>query len=154
MNNYPSKKRRQVLRDVLRDEPAGSQEALLRALGRKGYRTAQSTLSRDLREIGAVRVRTASGAFRYQVPAAGPSPAAPREKLRALFRGLVSAVKGTGPLVLVKTSPGNAAGIAVLIDALDHPHILGTVAGDDTVLVVADGEDKRRAVEKEFHDLL
>jgi transcriptional regulator of arginine metabolism len=154
MNNYPHKKRRQILRDVLRDGAAGSQDALLRALGRRGVRTVQSTLSRDLREIGAVRVRTASGAFRYEVPAAGASPAAPREKLRTRFRTFVSAVKGTGPLLLVKTSPGNAAGIAALIDALDHPHILGTVAGDDTILVVADGEDKRRAVEKEFHDLL
>jgi len=154
MNNYPSKERRRVLRDVLRDEPAGSQAALLRALRKRGLRTTQSTLSRDLREMGAARVRKPSGALRYEIPAGGAPPAEPLYKLRALFRSLVSGVRGTGALILVKTSPGNAAGIAVLIDALEHPHILGTVAGDDTVLVVADGEDKRRAVEKEFHDLL
>jgi len=154
MNRYPSTERRRVLREILRDEPAGGQSSLLRALRRRGLRAAQATLSRDLREIGAVRVRTASDAFRYEVPAAGPPPAAPREKLRKLFRSLVTGVRGTGPLVLVKTSPGNAAGIASLIDALGHPHILGTVAGDDTILVVVDGEGRRRAVEKEFHDLL
>jgi transcriptional regulator of arginine metabolism len=154
MNKYPVTERRRVLREILRDEVAGDQAALLRALGRRGLRAAQATLSRDLREIGAVRVRTASGAFRYDVPAAGPPPAAPREKLRTLFRSLVTAVRGTGALVLVKTSPGNAAGIASLIDALGHPHILGTVAGDDTILVVVDGGGRRRAVEKEFHDLL
>lgn len=154
MNKYPVKERRRALRQVLREQPLGGQTTLLRTLRKRGVRTAQPTLSRDLREIGAVRVRTGSGAFRYEIPADGAPPAAPREKLRAMFRSLVSGVKGTGPLVLVKTSPGNAAGIAALIDALDHPHILGTVAGDDTILVVADGEDKRRSVEKELHDLL
>jgi transcriptional regulator of arginine metabolism len=154
MNKHPIKERRRALRDILREQPAGGQTALLQALRKRGVRTAQATLSRDLREIGAVRVRAASGAFRYEIPSAGAPPAAPREKLRAMFRSLVTGVKGTGALVLVKTSPGNAAGIAALIDALDHPHILGTVAGDDTILVVADGEDKRRAVERELYDLL
>jgi transcriptional regulator of arginine metabolism len=154
MNKYSAKERRRLLTRILREEPAGSQDALLRALRRRGLRTAQSTLSRDLREIGAVRVRTPSGEFRYEVPAAGGPPAASREKLRSLFRSLVSDVKGTGPLVLVKTSPGNAAGIAVVIDAIGHPHILGTVAGDDTILVVADGDERGRALRSEFHDLL
>jgi transcriptional regulator of arginine metabolism len=154
MNNYSVKERRRILTRILREEPAGSQDALLRALRRRGLRTVQSTLSRDLREIGAVRVRTPSGEFRYEVPAAGGPPAASREKLRTMFRSLVSDVKGTGPLVLVKTSPGNAAGIAVVIDAIGHPHILGTVAGDDTILVVADGDERGRALRSEFHDLL
>lgn len=154
MNSYPTKERRRALREVLKDEPIASQAALLRALRRRGQRAAQATISRDLREIGAVRVRTSSGTFRYEVPAAGAPPAPAREKLRALFRSLVTGVRGTGALVLVKTTPGNAAGIASLIDALGHPHILGTVAGDDTILVVADGEAHRRGVEKELHDLL
>ena len=154
MDKYPAAERRRILREILRDEPAGGQTALLRALRRRGLRAAQATLSRDLREIGAVRVRTASGAFRYDVPTAAAPPAPPLEKLRTLFRSLVTGVRGTGALVLVKTSPGNAAGIASLVDALGHPHILGTVAGDDTVLVVVENEDRRRSVEKEFHDLL
>ena len=154
MDKYPAAERRRILREILRDEPAGGQTALLRALRRRGLRAAQATLSRDLREIGAVRVRTASGAFRYDVPAAAAPPAPPLEKLRTLFRSLVTGVRGTGALVLVKTSPGNAAGIAALVDALGHPHILGTVAGDDTILVVVENEDRRRSVEKEFHDLL
>ncbi len=154
MNKHPAAERRRVLREILRDEPAGSQAALLRALRRRGRRAAQATLSRDLREMGAVRVRTSEGAFRYEVPAAGPTPGPPREKLRTLFRSLVTGLRGTGSLVLVKTTPGNAAGVASLIDALGHPHILGTVAGDDTILVVVDGEGRRRGVEKEFHDLL
>ena len=154
MDKYPAAERRRILREILRDEPAGGQTALLRALRRRGPRAAQATLSRDLREIGAVRVRTASGAFRYDVPTAAAPPAPPLEKLRTLFRSLVTGVRGTGALVLVKTSPGNAAGIASLVDALGHPHILGTVAGDDTILVVVESEDRRRSVEKQFHDLL
>lgn len=154
MDKYSVKERRRLLARVLREEPAGSQAALLKALRRHGLRTVQSTLSRDLREIGAVRVPAPSGGFRYEVPAAGGAPGAPREKLRAMFRSIVSSVKGTGSLVLVKTSPGNAAGIGVLIDALDHPHILGTVAGDDTILVVADGDEHGRALLGEFRAFL
>lgn len=153
MDKYSAKERRRLLARILREEPAGSQEALLKALRRRGLRTVQSTLSRDLREIGAVRVPAPSGGFRYEVPAAGPSGTT-REKLRAMFRSLVSDVKGTGSLVLVKTPPGNAAGIGVLIDALGHPHILGTVAGDDTILVVADGDQHGRALLEEFRALL
>ena len=154
MSKYSVKDRRRILSDILREGASGNQAGLLQALRRRGVRTFQSTLSRDLREIGAVRVRKPSGGFRYEVPPAGGAPAAPREKLRALVRSHVSSVKGTGALVLVRTSPGNAAGIAVLIDALDHPHILGTVAGDDTVLVVADGEGHGRALLEEFRALL
>ena len=154
MSRYSAKERRRILAAILREETSGSQADLLQALLRRGVRTFQSTLSRDLQEIGAVRVRKPSGGFRYEVPPAGGAPAAPWEKLRALVRSHVSSVSGTGVLVLVKTSPGNAAGIAVLIDALEHPHILGTVAGDDTVLVVADGEKHGRALLGEFRALL
>jgi transcriptional regulator of arginine metabolism len=71
-----------------------------------------------------------------------------------LFDNFVTDLKSTTNLLLVKTSPGNANGVASFIDRLDWPEILGTVAGDDTILVVVDNEENRRGVEQRFHMLL
>jgi len=103
--------------------------------------------------MGATRVRTGPGEFHYQILEA-LTPGAALSKVRTMFRDFVVSVKGTGPLILVKTTPGNASGVASLIDHMDNRAILGTVAGDDTILVVVDGEKKRPDVEREFLDLL
>jgi len=100
----------------------------------------------------AIRVRTGPGAFHYQI-LDGLTPGVARNKLRAMFRDFVTRITGTGVLVLIKTTPGNAAGVASLIDRMNKPEILGTVAGDDTILVVVDGEDQRAEVQREFQNL-
>ena len=101
----------------------------------------------------AIRVRTGPGAFQYQI-VEGLTPGVARNKLKAMFRDFVTAIKGTGGLILIKTTPGNAAGVASLIDRMNEPKVLGTVAGDDTILVVVDGEDQRADVQREFQNLL
>jgi transcriptional regulator of arginine metabolism len=153
MNNFAKAKRREALRTILQEQPAGSQADLLRALRKRGVPATQATISRDLQELRAIRVRTGPGAFHYQI-LEGLTPGPARNRLRAIFRDFVTGIKGTGALVLVKTTPGNAQGVASLIDHLNKPEILGTVAGDDTILVVVDGEERRPDVEREFQNLL
>jgi len=153
MNKYTKHRRREALRAVLSETKIGNQATLLRELENRGFRVTQATVSRDLRELGIIRVRTAGGGFRYE-RIETPDPATSLDRLRALARAAIRGVKGTGSLVLIKTVPGGAAGIASLIDGLEQPEILGTVAGDDTILVVVNGEEKRAHVEKSFRDLL
>jgi transcriptional regulator of arginine metabolism len=153
MNNFARAKRREALLAILRDQPSGNQADLLRALRKRGVRATQATISRDLREIGAIRVRTGAGAFQYQILEA-LTPPATRVKLRTVFRDFVIGIKATGSLILVKTTPGNASGVASLIDHMSKPEILGTVAGDDTILIVVAGEEKRDDVERELRQLL
>lgn len=155
MNKYTDhrKARRALLKEIVGRAGAADQGRLLRELRSRGVRTTQATISRDLQGMGFVKVRTGPGAYRYEPfdPAAGGGPLA---RLKVLFRNFVVEIKGTGQLVLVKTSPGNANGVASLIDALRRPGILGTVAGDDTILVVTAGGRQRKDIQHELESLL
>jgi transcriptional regulator of arginine metabolism len=149
MNDYTKPKRHRALREILSHERIGDQVDLLAALKKKGIQTTQATISRDFREMGVVKVPVAPGVYAYRTEAAAaPSPGGPN--LNNLFRAVVTDIKGTSHLVVVKTIPGNANGVAIQIDALKEPAILGTVAGDDTILVVVDTEVHRKAIERGF----
>jgi len=149
-----TKARRQAeLAAVLRDEPLARQAEIRRALARRGIRTTQATVSRDLREMGFVKAAAGPRSSRYEPLPQGGDPRQ-EERLRIAFRTFVTGIRGTAQMVLVKTTPGNAAGIAGLLDRIERPEILGTVAGDDTILVVVDREEHRKKVEDVFLGLL
>jgi transcriptional regulator of arginine metabolism len=153
MNINTKRHRHDTLRDVLTHERIADQDKLLAVLKKRGIRTTQATISRDFREMGVVKVPVAPGVYAYRAEVAGAAPAG-GPTLGSLFRAVVTGIKGTSHLVIVKTIPGNANGVAVQIDALKKPAILGTVAGDDTILVVVDTETHRASVEREFRALL
>lgn len=117
--------RRQALVHLLSQGAAASQQALVDALGAQGIEVTQTTLSRDLRELGAVK-----GPDGYAIPGGTADPLR-----KALSEWLTSAVPAQNLLVL-RTPPGGAAPLAVVLDDHPRPEILGTVAGDDTILVV------------------
>ncbi len=153
MNKKPL--RQAAIRAILEDRPAAGQKDLAAELWKRGLRTTQATISRDLRELGLAKARVETGGYAYTARPSGHPPAAAVEKnLTVMFRTVVTGVKDTSCLVLIKTRPGHAAGVASLLDSLDRPGILGTVAGDDTVLVVADTDPRRRALAREFRALL
>jgi len=147
---------------ILERTAVRSQEELADCLASRGFRVTQTTLSRDLEELGAVRLRGADGALFYALPGepGGPGsrpglaqqrattgltqePAAPRlaqEPTARLARAaaeLLVAAEASGNLVVLRTPAGAAQFLASVIDHADWPGILGTVAGDDTVLVIA-----------------
>lgn len=103
--------------------------------------------------MGIVKIRTSPGKYRYELIDKGSTEVI-WKRLRVLFHNFVIDIKSTNNLVLVKTSPGNANGVASLIDHLAQPEILGTVAGDDTILVVVDSEKNRAKIENLFRRLL
>lgn len=153
MNTNTKQARQLLLKELIGRTDACDQHLLLGEMRKRGIRTTQATISRDLREMGCVKVRIGPGASRYEIfdPAARGGF---RERLKVLFRSFVVDIKGTGQLLLVKTSPGNANGVASLIDSLRKEEILGTVAGDDTLLIVAVSEEKRKDIEHEFSSML
>lgn len=107
----------------------------MKALAKAGVPVTQATLSRDLRSLGVVRRPGADGGAAYELP----SPAAEmmdRERQSLDLKAFVNDVVVAQNLVVVKTPPGHAHGVGRAIDLLDHPGIVGTIAGDDTVLVV------------------
>ena len=130
------------------DPPVRSQEELAERLGQRGVRVTQATLSRDLEEIGAVRLRGADGTLVYALPdeAGGPGsrpggpadgPAAePSARLARVCAELLVAAEASANLVVLRTPAGAAQFLASVIDHAALSSILGTVAGDDTVLII------------------
>jgi transcriptional regulator of arginine metabolism len=127
---------------LIRSRPVRSQAELGDLLAADGLATTQATLSRDLEELGAVKVRGTDGTgAAYIVPEDGMGPLraaeqAP-ERLRRLLRELLTGADSSGNLVVLRTPPGAAQFLASALDRSGLPEIVGTIAGDDTVLVVA-----------------
>jgi len=127
--------RRRLVRSILAKQPVSSQAELRDALAVGGFDVTQATVSRDLDAIGAARVRNGRGVV-YQVRASGTDA----EKV-ALFQAVdefVESIAVSGNLVVLHVPPGAAQFVASRIDAASVDGIVGTIAGDDTILVVAD----------------
>ena len=135
--------RQRMIADWLRDGRVGSQEELVARLGAAGTVATQATVSRDLDELGAVKVRR-EGAIRYLLPDQVDAGHA-AVKLDRLLAEWVLAILPAGPLVVLRTPPGSANLVANAIDSAALPGIAGTIAGDDTIFVaVADGTSPER----------
>jgi transcriptional regulator of arginine metabolism len=121
-----------------------SQTELAGLLGNDGLSVTQATLSRDLDELGAVRIRAADGALVYAVPAEGgdrsprvaSEPGATAGRLARVAAELLVSAEASANLVVLRTPPGAAQFFASAVDAAELPEVLGTIAGDDTVLVI------------------
>lgn len=137
MASRDTKERRQkLIRQLVAEYDLRAQEELVDLLGHRGIATTQATVSRDLDEIGAVKVRGADGSLVYRV-AADPGPAAARARLEETLRQFVVGADHSGNLAVLRTPPACAHPVASAIDLAELPGVLATVAGDDTVLVVA-----------------
>jgi transcriptional regulator of arginine metabolism len=136
------KSRRQgLILELVEREPLRSQEAVRRRLKRRGFEATQATISRDIKDLGLVK-RSRDGA--YQRP--GADVAASPSTLTALGRVAAEClrqVERAGHLVVVRTGAAQAQPLAIAIDRAQLPEAVGTIAGDDTVLIIA--KDDRRA---------
>lgn len=125
--------RHSAILDLVRVEKVPSQEVLREKLAERGFEVAQATLSRDIRELGLVKVPDENGGSVYTVPAhvVDPTPTLSR-LLPALYLG----ADGVGNLLVIKTLTGGAQPVAVAIDWEEWPEVVGTIAGDDTILII------------------
>ena len=132
--------RQNVIRELIAARPVGSQEELRKLLRQRGWDVTQSTLSRDLREMRLARVSSPEGA-RYVATDEGPDPS--RITLDTLLPALFDRIDGVGELLVLHTMPGGAQAIAFALDAEGWPELLGTIAGDDTILMVCRSAEAR-----------
>ena len=139
-------RRQAAVRDVVEHEAVRSQEQLRQRLAARGFVVTQATLSRDIKDLGLLK-RSADGA--YQPAAAEPGPAMALGALgRALSEYLVSA-EPVQQLIVLRTGAGQAQLLALAIDRSRLPEVVGTLAGDDTILVIArDGKSALAVVKK------
>jgi transcriptional regulator of arginine metabolism len=115
---------------IIRRHPVGSQAKLSELLEREAVMVTQSTLSRDIRELGVVKSRG-----RYQVATLGDSGPSPQYVRRAFQQFLLQS-EVSGNILMLRTPPGSAHSLGAVVDSIEWPEVLGTVAGDDTVFVL------------------
>ena len=129
--------RHELIRRLLAERRIGSQAALAEALAEFSVAVTQATLSRDLDELGAVKGRD-GGAVCYRIPEVpARDPELQRNRLARLAEELLLSAEPSANLVVLRTPPGAAEFLASALDAVTSPDVLGTIAGDDAVLVVA-----------------
>ncbi len=127
------RERQGTIRELISARPVRSQDELRRLMLQRGWDVTQSTLSRDLREMRVARLPDANGAHYSMM---GVSEDNGHPALETLLPPLFDRVDGVGELVVLRTVPGGAQSIAVALDGEDWPDVLGTIAGDDTILIV------------------
>jgi transcriptional regulator of arginine metabolism len=145
--------RQATLQQVLRDTAVHSQAELQDALRQRNIRVSQATLSRDIKELGLIKTPQVDQRYRYVVP---EEQVLQRryDRLQLAFAHFVRSYDHAGNLMVVKTSPGTAHAVAVDLDAMQWEDVLGTVAGDDTILVVTRSVHAVKRLHERFQQLL
>jgi transcriptional regulator of arginine metabolism len=140
--------RHSAIRTLVQEHRVGSQEQLRELLVARGFDVTQATLSRDIRELRLVKMPDAEGSTFYEMPETDQRPALAR-LLPTLFIG----AEGTGNLLVVKTLAGGAQAVSEALDWEEWPEVLGTLAGDDTILVIVRDPAHMDAVQKRLEHL-
>ena len=125
-------RRHRAIADLIRGNALSSQEELADRLGSLGFTVTQATISRDLEQLGAVKVRR-DGLLSYAMPDAVPAGAP--QRLAAVFRDWVRSIEPAATMVVIRTPPGSAHLVGVVLDESGLPEIAGTICGDDTIFV-------------------
>ena len=131
----------------------GTQQELLAALEGVGCKVTQATVSRDIHELGLVKSRDPLGRLRYVVPGR-EGRIDPRETLDSLLGQFGRRASAAQNVVVVQSEIGSAPAIARALDRLDHPLVIGTLAGDDTCLVIAQDAKRAKALAAELSDAI
>ena len=142
--------RQNTIHELINSRPVGSQEELRKLLRQRGWDVTQSTLSRDLREMRLARVPTPDGS-RYATTERTPD--ASRVTLDELLPRLFDRIDGVGELLVLHTAPGGAQTIAFALDAEGWTDGLGTIAGDDTILIVCRSAGAREKLARRLRTL-
>lgn len=128
--------RQHLVAKLLSQHPVASQEQLVALLASEGVTATQATVSRDLDDLGAIKVRAGGGDTIYAIPDLPKDQRAPEDHLRRTLGDWVVEVASSGNLVVLRTPPGTANVVGSALDRSGLPEVIGTVAGDDTLFVV------------------
>ncbi len=145
--------RQQAISKLIGKHAVTNQPQLVELLAARGIAATQATVSRDLEDLGAVKVRVPGGDTVYAIPEYEPSRIAPLDQLRRVMGEWVAEVRCSGDLVVLRTPPGCAHVVASALDRSGIGGLLGTVAGDDTLLCVAEESMGGKALTARLSDL-
>lgn len=154
MSEMHSKEQRQKkIQEIIARESVSTQGDLVQLLRAEGYRVTQATVSRDINEMRLVRLPIGKGRHRYALAQYGAHDDV-EEQLSRLFQNFVNDVDRGENILVIRTADGHASGVALLLDRLRRDDIVGTIAGEDTILVVARTTEEGEALMEELHALM
>jgi len=142
--------RQALILKLIQQHRVGSQEHLRELLEAEGVEVTQATLSRDIRELGLAKVAAPAGGAHYAPAALG---AAVRPPLQQLLPALLLSLHGVGPLLVAKTPAGGANTVAEALDAEGWSEIVGTIAGDNTILIITPSQRAQRTLAARLREL-
>ncbi|MGY0693039.1 transcriptional regulator AhrC/ArgR [Virgibacillus sp. FSP13] len=140
------------IRELITENEMETQDELVDELKSLGFNVTQATVSRDIKELHLVKVPTGTGAYKYSLPA--DQRFNPLDKLKRLIMDAFVKIDHASHFIILKTLPGNAHAVGVLIDNLDWEEIMGTICGDDTCLIICRTESESEAIKNRFLSML
>lgn len=141
-------RRHKMIREIIEQQNIETQYQLTEALMQHGFNVTQATISRDIKELGLIKVAAGDNSFRYSFPP-GMSTANTFERAKRMLRDNLLKVEIGHNIIVLKSLPGTAQGVAFCLDGLGWKEIVGTIAGDDTIFMVArDGDDPHAVAER------
>lgn len=142
--------RHAVILRLVRRQRIGSQQQLRDLLRAEGFDVTQATLSRDIREIGLAKVAASDGRSAY---APRPDGGGIKPHLENLLPSMFVSLEGVGPLLVLKTTTGSAQPLGLAVDDAGWSEVIGTIAGDDAILIITRSERARQAVDTRLREL-
>lgn len=139
--------RHKAILEIISERPVATQELLIELLGKKGIKTTQATLSRDIQQLSLVKQRDENGEYRYTLPVS-----AAEEK--TFFEEAVLSVDYAMNTIVLKCRAGMAQGTCAAIDSVNHQGVVGTIAGDDTIFILVRSEADAKKLSKKFRSEL
>lgn len=140
------------IREVIANQAIETQEDLVDYLKGLGYNVTQATVSRDIKELHLVKVPMQDGRYKYSLPA--DQRFNPLQKLKRSLTDSFISIDSTDNLIVMKCLPGNANAIGALIDNLDWKELMGTICGDDTLLIICKSKQDGEIISARFLDML
>ncbi|WP_164218092.1 transcriptional regulator ArgR [Virgibacillus sp. YIM 98842] len=140
------------IRELITENEIETQDDLVDRLKSMGYNVTQATVSRDIKELRLVKVPATSGTYKYSLPA--DQKFNPLNKLKRLIMDAFVKIDHASHFIVLKTLPGNAHAIGVLIDNLDWEEIMGTICGDDTCLIICRTHTDAETIKERFIEML
>lgn len=140
------------IREIITNNDIETQDELVDLLKGMGFNVTQATVSRDIKELHLVKVPMLDGRYKYSLPA--DQRFNPLQKLKRALMDAFVKVDSAGHMLVMKTLPGNANAIGALIDNLDWDEVLGTICGDDTILIICRTPNDTDTITQRFLDML
>lgn len=140
------------IRELITSSEVETQDELVDRLKSAGFNVTQATVSRDIKELHLVKVPMMDGRYKYSLPA--DQRFNPLQKLKRSLMDAFVKLDIAGHMIVMKTMPGNANAIGVLIDNLDWPEILGSICGDDTCLIICRTPEQAEELSEKFINML